>query len=294
MARQRTLKHSVSAIGIGLHSGENISVTLHSAPVNTGIVFRRTDLSPPVEIPARCDSVGDTTMCTTLVSGDVKIGTVEHLLSAFAGMEVDNAYVDIDSFEVPIMDGSSSPFVFLIQSSGIIEQNELRKFIRIKETIKIEDGDRWVKFSPFDGFKVGFSIDFDHPVIKQSQEKVELDFAVSSYVREVSRARTFGFMRDIEYLQDNDLAKGASDKNAIALNDEDIVNEDGLRSSDEFVKHKILDAVGDVYLLGHQIIGHFEGHKSGHGLNNLLLRKMLDNPDTWEYVEQREGSWSKL
>ena len=294
MARQRTLKHTVSAVGIGLHSGEDILVSLHPAPVNTGIVFRRVDVTPPVEIPARAESVADTTMSTTLCKDDLHIDTVEHLLSAFAGMEVDNAYVEINASEVPILDGSASPFVFLIQSAGIVEQSEHRTFIRIKDVLRVEDGDRWVQFSPYEGFKVSFSIDFDHPAIKSSKEHVELDFAVSSYVREVSRARTFGFMRDIEYLQKNDLAKGAGEHNAIALDDQKVLNQEGLRSSDEFVKHKILDAVGDLYMLGHQIVGHFEGYKSGHGLNNLLLRKMLEHPECWEYVEQRNGSYRSV
>jgi len=288
MIKQRTLKNIIRATGVGLHSGEKVYLTLKPAPVDTGIVFCRTDLDPVVEIPARGTNVGDTTLSTTLNSGEARIDTVEHLLSAMAGLGIDNAYVEVSAPEVPIMDGSAGPFVFLIQSAGIEEQERAKKFIKILKTIEVQDGDKIARFEPFDGFKVSFSIDFDHPVFKGRSQSHTLDFSTTSFVKEISRARTFGFMRDFEYLRSNNLVLGAGLNNAIAVDDFKILNEDGLRYEDEFVKHKILDAVGDLYLLGHSLIGHFIGHKSGHGLNNLLIRELIKSNDAWEFVTYDE------
>jgi UDP-3-O-[3-hydroxymyristoyl] N-acetylglucosamine deacetylase len=259
-------------------------MTLRPAAPDTGIVFRRTDFARPVEIRADAELVGDTSLCTALVKGDVRVMTIEHLLSAMAGLGIDNAYVDLSTAEVPIMDGSAGPFVFLLQSAGIEEQNKAKKFVRIKSTIKVEDGDKWARFEPFEGFKVGFTIDFNHPVFEKSVSSAEIDFSSTSFVKEVSRARTFGFMKDIEYLRERNLALGGSMDNAIVLDDYRVLNEDGLRYEDEFVKHKILDAIGDLYLLGHSLIGAFYGYKSGHALNNKLLRALLAQPEAWEYA----------
>lgn len=284
MIRQRTLKNVIKATGITLHGGERAEIVLHPAPVNTGIIFRRTDLEPMVEILALAENVGDTRLSTTLTKGDVRISTVEHLLSAFAGLGIDNAFVDVTAAEIPIMDGSAGPFVFLIQSAGIEEQNAAKRFIRIKRKFKVKDGDKWASFEPFDGFKVTFTIDFDHPLFKIDTKTATLDFSSLSYVKEVSRARTFGFMADFEKLQSMNLARGASLDNAIAIDDFRILNEDGLRYENEFVKHKILDAVGDLYLLGSSLVGAFSGYKSGHALNNKILRELLATKDAWEYV----------
>jgi UDP-3-O-[3-hydroxymyristoyl] N-acetylglucosamine deacetylase len=284
MIRQRTLKNVIRATGVGLHSGEKVYMTLRPAAPDTGIVFRRTDFSRPVEIRADATLVGDTSLCTALVKGDVRVMTIEHLLSAMAGLGIDNAYVDLSTAEVPIMDGSAGPFVFLLQSAGIEEQNKPKKFVRIKSTIKVEDGDKWARFEPFEGFKVGFTIDFNHPMFQKSVSSAEIDFSSTSFVKEVSRARTFGFMKDIEYLRERNLALGGSMDNAIVLDDYRVLNEDGLRYEDEFVKHKILDAIGDLYLLGHSLIGAFYGYKSGHALNNKLLRALLAETEAWEYV----------
>ena len=284
MIRQRTLKNVIRATGVGLHSGEKVYMTLRPAAPDTGIVFRRTDFQRPVEIRADAELVGDTSLCTALVKGDVRVMTIEHLLSAMAGLGIDNAYVDLSTAEVPIMDGSAGPFVFLLQSAGIEEQNKAKKFVRIKSTIKVEDGDKWARFEPFEGFKVGFTIDFNHPVFEKSVSSAEIDFSSTSFVKEVSRARTFGFMKDIEYLRERNLALGGSMDNAIVLDDYRVLNEDGLRYEDEFVKHKILDAIGDLYLLGHSLIGAFYGYKSGHALNNKLLRALLAEPSAWEYA----------
>lgn len=284
MIRQRTLKNVIKATGITLHGGERAEIILRPAPINTGILFRRVDLNPIVEIPALAEYVGDTTMSTTLVNGDVRVSTVEHLLSAFAGLGIDNAFVDVTACEIPIMDGSAGPFVFLIQSAGIEEQNAAKRFIRIKRKLKIKDGDKWASFEPFNGFKVTFTIDFDHPLFKSHTKTATLDFSSLSYVKEVSRARTFGFMADFEKLQALNLARGASLDNAIAIDDFRVLNEDGLRYENEFVKHKILDAVGDLYLLGSSLVGEFIGFKSGHALNNKLLRELLVNKDAWEFV----------
>ncbi|HUL12284.1 MAG TPA: UDP-3-O-acyl-N-acetylglucosamine deacetylase [Methylococcaceae bacterium] len=284
MIRQRTLKNVIRATGVGLHTGEKVYLTLRPAAANTGIKFRRVDLPEPVVIDAKPENVGETILSTTLVNGQVKISTVEHLLSAFAGLGVDNAYVDVSAPEVPIMDGSAGPFVFLIQSAGVQEQEAPKKFIRIKKELRVEDGDKWAKFEPYDGFKVTFTIDFDHPAFHQDTQTASIDFSSTSFVKEVSRARTFGFMRDIEALRKKRLALGGSMDNAIVVDNYRILNEDGLRYADEFVKHKILDAIGDLYLLGHSLIGSFVGHKSGHGLNNQLLRELLKQKDAWESV----------
>lgn len=284
MIKQRTLKNVIKATGITLHGGERADIWLRPAPINTGILFRRIDLDPIVEIPALAEHVGDTTLSTCLVNGKVRVSTVEHLLSAFAGLGIDNAYVDVTAPEIPIMDGSAGPFVFLIQSAGIEEQNAPKRFIRIKKKLKITDGDKWATFEPFNGFKVTFTIDFDHPLFKSHTKTATLDFSSVSYVKEVSRARTFGFMADFEKLQALNLARGASLDNAIAIDDFRVLNDDGLRYENEFVKHKILDAVGDLYLLGSSLIGAFNGFKSGHALNNRLLRELRANKDAWEYV----------
>ena len=284
MIRQRTLKNSIKATGVGLHSGEKVYLTLRPAAENTGIIFRRVDLDEPVDIPARAENVGDTTLSTTLEKNGVKISTVEHLLSAMAGMGIDNAYIDLSASEVPIMDGSAGPFVFLLQSAGIVEQSAAKRFIRIKSKVVVEEGDKWVRFEPYEGFKVSFSIDFEHPAIQGRPQFSEMDFSSTSFVREVSRARTFGFMNQIEQLRANNLALGGSLNNAIVMDEYRILNEDGLRYEDEFVKHKILDAIGDLYLLGSSLIGAFSGHKAGHALNNRILRKLLADKSAWEEV----------
>ncbi len=284
MIRQRTLKNVIRATGVGIHTGEKVYLTLRPAPVNSGIVFRRVDLSPAVDIRACPKNVGDTSLSTTLVKGEARISTIEHLLSALAGLGIDNACVDLSASEVPIMDGSAGPFVFLIQSAGIEEQNAPKKFIRIKKVVEVRDEDKLARFEPYDGFKVSFSIDFDHPVFRTHSRQASVDFSTTSFVKEVARARTFGFMRDIEMLRDRNLVLGGSMDNAIVLDDYRILNEDGLRYEDEFVKHKILDAIGDLYLLGHSLIGAFHGHKSGHALNNTLLRTLLADPEAWEEV----------
>ena len=284
MIRQRTLKNVIRATGIGLHTGEKVYLTLRPAPVDTGIVFCRTDLDPVVEIQARAENVGNTTLSTTLEQNGVEVSTVEHLLSAMAGLGIDNAYVDVSASEVPIMDGSAGPFVFLIQSAGIEEQNAAKKFIRIKKKVTIKDGDKIASFEPFDGFKVSFSIEFDHPVFKDRTSEACVDFSSTSFVKEVSRARTFGFMSEFEQLRANNLALGGSVDNAIVVGDFKVLNEDGLRYEDEFVKHKVLDAIGDLYLLGTSLIGEFIGHKSGHALNNRLIRELLKQQDAWEIV----------
>jgi UDP-3-O-[3-hydroxymyristoyl] N-acetylglucosamine deacetylase len=284
MLNQRTLKNSIRATGVGLHTGKKVLMTLRPASPDTGIVFRRTDLPHPVDIRAHAQHVGDTMMGTTLQSGEVKISTVEHLLSAFAGLGVDNALVEVSSGEVPIMDGSAGPFVFLIQSAGIEEQRAPKRFIRIRESLKVEEGDKWARFDPYDGFKVNFEIEFDHPTFKKHSQIASMDFSTTSFLREVSRARTFGFMRDIENLRAHNLALGGNMDNAIVLDDYRVLNEDGLRYEDEFVKHKILDAIGDLYLLGHSLIGEFSGYKSGHALNNRLLRTLIDTQSAWEEV----------
>ena len=284
MIKQRTLKNVIRATGVGLHTGKKVLLTLRPAPTNTGIIFRRVDLDPAVEIPAQPKYVGDTSLSTTLIKDSIRISTVEHLLSALAGFGIDNIYVDLTADEVPIMDGSAGPFVFLIQSAGIQEQNVAKKFLRIKEKVRVEKDGKCAMFEPFDGFKVGFSIEFDHPVFNQNNCHAEIDFSTTSFVKEVSRARTFGFMRDVELLRERNLVLGGSLDNAVVVDDYRILNEDGLRYADECVKHKILDAIGDLYLLGHSLIGSFKGHKSGHHLNNTLIRELLLNENAWELV----------
>ena len=294
MIKQCTLKNVIRATGVGLHTGKKVYLTLHPAPANTGIIFRRVDLDPVVEIPAHAENVGDTMMSTSLAKDGVSISTVEHLLSAFAGLGIDNAYVDVSAAEVPIMDGSAGPFVFLIQSAGIEEQNTAKEFIRIKKPIMVEDGDKSARFEPFEGFKVSFSIEFDHPFFEESSKYASIDFSSTSFVKEVSRARTFGFLKDTEALREKNLVLGGSLNNAVVVDDYRVLNEDGLRYDDEFVKHKILDAIGDLYLLGHSLIGAFEGNKSGHALNNKLLRALLANQDAWELVSFSEQEKSPI
>ena len=284
MIRQRTLKNVIRATGIGLHTGEKVYLTLRPGAVDSGIIFRRVDLDVPVEIAATPDNVGDTRLSTTLIQDGVRVSTVEHLLSAMAGLGIDNAYIDVSAPEVPIMDGSSGPFVFLLQSAGIVEQNAPKRFIRITKPIVVEEQDKWARFEPFDGFKVGFTIDFDHPVFSGTPQKAEIDFSSTSFVKEVSRARTFGFMSDFEKLRASNLALGASLDNAIGVDEFRVLNEDGLRYEDEFVKHKVLDAIGDLYLLGNSLIGEFKAHKSGHALNNASLRALISQTDAWEVV----------
>lgn len=284
MIRQRTLKNIIRATGVGLHTGEKVYLTLRPAAADTGIVFRRVDLDEPVEIQAKAENVGETTLSSTLAKGGVKISTVEHLLSAMAGMGIDNAYVDLSAPEVPIMDGSAGPFVFLIQSAGIEEQDAPKRFIRIKRSVVVEEDDKWVRFDPFDGFKVTMTIDFDHPAFNGRGQSSEIDFSTTSFVKEVSRARTFGFMSQLETMRSRNLSLGASMDNAIVIGDYRVLNEDGLRYEDEFVKHKVLDAIGDLYLLGCGLIGAFSGYKSGHALNNRLLCALLADRTAWEQV----------
>jgi UDP-3-O-[3-hydroxymyristoyl] N-acetylglucosamine deacetylase len=284
MLKQRTLKNSIRATGVGLHTGKKVLMALRPAPANHGIWFRRTDLDEPVDIPARAANVGDTTLGTTIAANGARVSTIEHLLSALAGLGIDNAIIELSADEVPIMDGSAGPFVFLLQSAGIEEQNAPKKFVRIKKSVKVEDGEKWARFDPYDGFKVNFEIEFDHPVFKRRSQVASMEFSTTTFLREVSRARTFGFMRDLEYMRSRNLALGGNLDNAIVLDDYRILNEDGLRYEDEFVKHKILDAIGDLYLLGHSLIGEFSGYKSGHGLNNRLLRTLIADSTAWEDV----------
>lgn len=288
MIKQRTLQNVIRATGVGLHSGKKVNLALRPAPIDTGIVFVRTDLDPVVEVPARVDLVEDTLLCTALSFKGVKVATVEHLMSALAGLGIDNAYVDVSAPEVPILDGSASPFVFLIQSAGILEQPAAKKFMRIKRAVSVTEDDKEAHFLPHQGFKVLFSIDFDHPVFDRQHQATQIDFSTTSFVKEVSRARTFGFLRDIEFLRSNNLALGGSLDNAIVVDDFHIVNEGGLRYEDEFVKHKVLDAIGDLYQLGHSLIGEFRGVKSGHALNNQLCRALLAQPDAYEIVTFEE------
>ncbi len=284
MLRQRTIKHAIRASGVGLHSGEKVFLALKPAPVDAGIVFRRSDIEGSPDIPARALNIRETTMSSTLIQDGIKVGTIEHLMSALAGLGIDNAYVEVSAPEIPIMDGSAGPFVFLIQAAGIMEQAAPKKFVRIKRRIEVREGDKLAAFNPYDGFKVSFTIDFDHPAFHDEHKSACVDFSTTAYVNEVSRARTFGFMRDIEYLRANNLALGGSMENAIVVGDDGVMNAEGLRYEDEFVRHKMLDAIGDLYILGHSIIGEFEGYKSGHALNNQLLRALLEQPDAWEIV----------
>jgi UDP-3-O-[3-hydroxymyristoyl] N-acetylglucosamine deacetylase len=282
--KQRTLKDSIRATGIGLHSGAKVYMTLRPAPANTGIVFRRLDLREPVDVPAQALNVSDTMLGTTLEFGEGKVATVEHLLSALAGLGIDNLFIDLTAPEVPIMDGSAAPFVFLLQSAGIEEQNAAKRFIRIVKPVRVDEDDKWARLTPHDGFKVNFEIDFDPPVLRKHRQKASLDFSTTSFLKEISRARTFGFLKDVETLRARDLALGGSLDNSIVMDDYRVLNEDGLRFRDEFVRHKVLDAVGDLYLLGSCLIGEFTGYKSGHRLNNHLLRALLAQPECYEEV----------
>lgn len=272
------------ATGVGLHSGEKVYMTLRPAPVDTGVVFRRVDLDPVVEFVGAAELVTETTLCTGLTCDGAKVQTVEHLMSALAGLGIDNIYVELSSAELPIMDGSAGPFVFLLQSAGIVEQDAAKRFIRILKPIQVSEGDKVAGFTPHDGFRVGFTVKFDHPMIPDSQSRAEVEFSTATYIKEVSRARTFGFMRDLEYMRDLNLGLGGSMDNAIVLDEFRVLNEDGLRYADEFVRHKILDAIGDLYLAGHPILGAYEGYKSGHALNNKLVRALMAQPETWELV----------
>lgn len=284
MIQQRTLANEVKTAGVGVHTGQMVYMTLCPAPVNTGIVFRRIDLNPVVEIPAHFSHVSETSMCTCLAKDGTRVATVEHLMSALAGLGVDNLYVDLSAPELPIMDGSAAPFVFLIQSAGLMEQKSPKRFIRVKRRVTVKDNDKKAQLLPYEGFKISFGIDFNHPAFNETNQYACIDFALNSYVKEVSRARTFGFLSEYEFIRKNNLALGVSLDNTVVLDDYKVINKDGLRYDDEFVKHKILDAVGDLYLLGHPMIGAFSGYKSGHALNSRLLEKFLNYPDAWEIV----------
>ena len=284
MLRQRSLKSAVSASGVGLHTGQKVRLTLRPAAPDTGIVFRRVDLASPVDIPARADLVGETRLSSCLVHGGAKVYTVEHLMSALGGLGVDNLYADLDASELPIMDGSASPFVLLIQQAGIEEQAAPKRFLRVKRRVEVKDGDKWARLDPFDGYKLSFSIEFRHPVIERSTQSVEVNFAETSYLKEIARARTFGFMHEVEDLRDSGLALGGGLDNAVVLDEYRVLNAEGLRFADEFIRHKLLDAIGDLYLLGKPLLGAFAAHKSGHALNNKLLRALLSQPDALETV----------
>jgi UDP-3-O-[3-hydroxymyristoyl] N-acetylglucosamine deacetylase len=284
MLKQRTLKKTISATGVGLHNGEKVTLTLRPAAVNTGIIFKRVDLPQPNEILASPSAVQDTRMCSALEAHGVRVATVEHIMSALAGLGIDNLYIEVNASEIPILDGSSGPFVFLLQEAGLAEQAAAKKFIRVKKVVEVIEGDKWVRFEPYHGFKVDFTIQFNHPVFEDSGSHVQIDFAADSYIKEISRARTFGFMHEVEYLRSNGLARGGSLENAIVLDEYRVLNVDGLRYDDEFVKHKILDAIGDLYMLGHPILGAFSAYKSGHSLNNQLIRALIQDVDAWEYV----------
>ena len=284
MLKQRTLKKTVSATGVGLHNGEKVIMTLKPAPIDSGIVFCRADLPGAPVIQSTPDAVKDTRLCSALEQNGARVATVEHLMSALAGLGVDNVRIEVTASEIPIMDGSSGPFIYLLQSAGIVEQNAPKKFIRIKKIVEIKEADKWVKFEPYHGFKMEFTIDFAHPVFDHSGKTVTIDFADNSYIKEISRARTFGFMHEVEYLRANGLARGGSLDNAIVLDEYRVLNADGLRYEDEFAKHKVLDAIGDLYMLGHPILGAFTAYKSGHALNNQLLRALLEDAEAWEYA----------
>jgi UDP-3-O-[3-hydroxymyristoyl] N-acetylglucosamine deacetylase len=286
MVKQRTLQQAISTTGVGLHKGNKVNLTLRPAPANTGLIFRRVDLDPAVDIPARADWVRDTQLCTCLINEqNVRVSTVEHLLAALAGVGIDNCIIEVDSHEIPIMDGSSHPFVYLLQSAGIEEQSVAKKFIRIKSPVCVEEEDgKWAELLPYDGFRIDFAIDFDHPAIAETGQAVSMDFSSGAFIKEISRARTFGFMKDIEYLRKNNLALGGSFDNAVVLDEFRVLNTDGLRYDDEFVKHKMLDAIGDLYMGGHSILGHLRAYKSGHALNNQLLQALLQQQEAWEFV----------
>ncbi len=289
MIKQRTLKEAIATTGVGLHKGNKVNLVLRPAATDTGIVFRRTDLDPVVEIKASAELVRDTRMCTCLINDDnVRVSTVEHLLAAVAAMGVDNLYVEIDSHEIPIMDGSAHPFIYLLQSAGIQEQSKAKRFIRVKKPIRVEEGDKWAELLPHNGFRIDFAIEFDHPAIAGSNQMVSMDFSSQNFIRDISRARTFGFMKDIELLRANNLALGGSMDNAVVLDEYRVLNNDGLRYDDEFVKHKVLDAVGDLYMTGHSILGHLRAYKSGHALNNQLLVALMEQQEAWEFVTFEE------
>lgn len=292
MLKQRTLKQAVSTVGIGLHSGKKVSLNLRPAPANTGIVFQRVDLEPAVTLDLDPELVGETMLCTALIENGVKVATVEHLLSALAGLGIDNLFVDMDAAEIPIMDGSAAPFLYLILSAGIEELPAIKRFIRIKQPIEANKGDGWAKLLPYEGFKANFEIQFDHPAVSATTQALSIDFSQQAYASEVSRARTFGFMRDVEMMRSRNLGLGGSLENAIVLDEFRVLNQDGLRYPDEFIRHKILDAIGDLYTLGHSIIGAYQGYKSGHAINNLLVRELLQQPESWEMValpEEHQG-----
>jgi UDP-3-O-[3-hydroxymyristoyl] N-acetylglucosamine deacetylase len=295
MIRQRTIKEIVSATGVGLHKGDKVKLVLRPAAENTGIIFRRVDLDPVVEFKTAPDMVGDTLMCTCLIGeNNVRLSTTEHLVAAIAGLGIDNMVIDVDAGEIPIMDGSAISFVYLIQKAGIVEQSVAKRFIRIKDTVRVEDGDKWAEFTPHDGFRINFAIDFDHPAIANSPQRVSIDITPTSFIKEISRARTFGFMKDIEYLHANNLALGGSMENAVVMDEYKVLNQQGLRYEDEFVKHKILDAVGDLFMAGFNLVGEFTAYKSGHALNNKLLCALLDNQQAWEYVTYEEEASSQI
>lgn len=286
MIKQRTLKQATKVTGIGLHSGKKVTLTLRPAPANTGIIYARTDLDPVVYFPASADSIRDTTLCTCMINDEgVRISTVEHLNAAMSALGLDNLIVEIDAPEIPIMDGSASPFIYLLLDVGIEEQDAPKKFIRIKETVRVEEGDKWAEFKPYaNGLKLDFTIDFNHPMITKDVRHYQMDFSAQHFIQQLSRARTFTFMKDVEYLQSIGLALGGSLDNAIVFDEFRVLNEDGLRFKDELVRHKMLDAVGDLFMCGYNILGDFTAYKSGHGLNNKLLRAVLANQSAWEFV----------
>jgi UDP-3-O-[3-hydroxymyristoyl] N-acetylglucosamine deacetylase len=285
MIRQRTIKNQIQTTGVGLHSGKKVTMTLRPAPVNTGIVYRRVDLQPPVDFPLNAESVNDTVLSTNIINAKgIRVSTVEHLNAALSGLGIDNIFVEMDAAEVPVMDGSAGPFVYLLLGAGITELSAPKKFLRVKDKVRIADGDKWAELSPFHGFSLDFTSDFDHPVIAAGSQRYHLDFSAESFVQEISRARTFGFIRDIDYLQAHALSLGASLDCAIVLDDYRVLNPEGLRFPDEFVRHKMLDAIGDLFVCGHNVIGAFSAFKSGHALNNKLLRAVLADENAWEYV----------
>ncbi|MBD1574220.1 UDP-3-O-acyl-N-acetylglucosamine deacetylase [Vibrio sp. S17_S38] len=295
MIRQRTLKEQIKTTGVGLHSGRKVTLTLRPAPANTGIIYRRTDLSPPVDFPSDANSVRDTMLCTALVNDEgIRISTVEHLNAALSGMGIDNIIIEVDAPEIPIMDGSASPFVYLLQSAGIETLNAAKRFIRIKKPVRVEDGDKWAELVPYDGFRMDFEIEFNHPAIEADEQHMLFDFSSQAFIKDISRARTFGFMRDIEYLQSQNLCLGGSFDCAIVLDEYRILNEDGLRFSNEFVTHKVLDAIGDLYMSGHSIVGELRAYKTGHALNNQLLRALLANQEAWEWATFEESAGSPV
>ncbi len=295
MIRQRTLKEIVKTTGVGLHSGRKVTLTLRPAAANTGIIYRRTDINPPVDFPADPESVRDTMLCTALVNDDgIRISTVEHLNAALAGMGIDNVIIEVDAPEIPIMDGSASPFVYLLQSAGIETLSAPKRFIRIKKPVRIEDGDKWAELVPYNGFRMDFEIEFEHPAIDHDEQHLKFDFSSTAFIKDISRARTFGFMRDIEYLQSQNLCLGGSFDCAIVLDEYRILNEEGLRFANEFVTHKVLDAVGDLYVCGHSILGELRAYKSGHALNNQLLRAVLADQEAWEWITFEEKATSPV